>query len=1850
MTAYLSLRGSEPDFAYPADVLAKADSLIAASAKLDAASGGAQRVYALELIARSSTLIDPDSAFALPQRIRAVAEDEGYAPARALMILLEAEITNNIYRAERRKYDDVEIPDEPVSEDMSAWSGRQFKARIAALVREAAATAEADATAPIAPFASCFQGNAHSERLTPTVALLVYTRGATLMNETGDTAAASQLYEEALRHTKAPEEAYFAIRCSLLEMHEDMSADTASEDKEEDSLEPSLVKSLRALYSEYSDCEGARYVLVETAKRLHVPVSPDKGAKKAFFDDIALIDKSLAAFPTWYNNGELRLIRDRLTRPSIEVSATNMCAPGSELDISVRQNFTEKATLEIRRLPVNADSYDNNAIRNAKLIRTITLTPCGKDDFDVTSHERVNIAEAGVYLLVASTGKDDDKVARHNVCEVRAVPWIPVKLSGVDNPMAAVVNSSDGSPEKGIVIQTAKGIRAAYTTRGTTDAYGLAKLNIADRSYTNQLRLSRNGQVIDFGYMPMERTGRADALTSPAYEAVVMTSRALYHAGDTVEWAAIVSMAERGATDRTPTATAAGKRVKVVFYDANHKETDSLTATTDAYGRIHGAFRTKKDGLTGDYSIVVRPASGEGFYGSRYVAVSDFKLPTFEVKITRIERDTPAKGAVRLSGEATTYSGMAVGDAAVKVTLTATSPWWRYMGYYKTPKTLGTVDARTDGKGAFAIDVPADVLAPGKDYFMIEAQASVTAQGGETQRAERNFALGKPYALNAVVDGTAIDAAKPFKVAIEATTPNEGEKAPAFAVRWTLAKADAPEKALASGESAAGSSVSIDASGLPAGLYAVSVAPVDEALADKASGTAFTLYNTKTGAMPEGSVLFMPEGESDVRSDGSGEILVGVERDDTWVYIAVCEGGRISSTEVRRLGRGFHRLDVKASADRMVESRATVFAVRECKIYRSDVRLNLPPAEKIRLTGESLRDKTAPGRAEHWRIRFADSAGTPLEGAAVATMYNRALSAIAPLGWPGAFRAAVESASLNVGGPSARHSSATRFGRLPSEKASAAELYRFLYLNSGRMYVRGRGMLMNKMSAMSAVKAEAAPMEYEEAADLMLYDSVVTAGAADAGESGSAENEEREITFRPAEMLQAFWMPELSTDADGFVELSFTAPEAIGAWTLQAFAWNKELKSASLTHNAVSAKPVMAVPTLPRFVRQGDEVVLTATVYNNTDESLAIAAVFDIRDMAGNGTIAAKRFELPSVGAGESATVRLPVAVPANAAGLMYKITAEGAGFTDGERGLIPVLESASAVIESETFYLNADAQAPYTLTISPRENFVYTLQYCQNPVWTVVKALRGCNTEVSTAPEIASAIFSNLAAIRIVSDNPGIAAAIRAWKENPSEEALTSMLMKNEELKALVLESTPWVTAAESQSARMSALADFLDREEAEKRTDRLFARLGELKSEGGLKWGQWSEDASYGVTASVLTTFGIARSLGLTAGYDRLIDSYAVAGLRYLDLSRYVRETSDHDLMFAYLHGLYAPAVSPASSQAKALINRTLGYVVKERSKLTTVEKGYATLALKAYGKESEALATARSIEQFGVMSADQGLSFPSVEDIRGYATLIQALQATGAPTSTLDAMRQWITVRAQATDDLGAWNPDYVIASVMLTGSVWTDAAVSNAVSLDGRALDIPREESGTGYFSLRLPSGNGEAMKLSVRPNGVTPSYGSVTGVGKLPATEIKARPGRDIAVSKRVMVRRGDKWLDAATTDIEVGERVRVDLEIKAGRDMEYLTVTDERASGMEPAEQLPGYVFDGGTAFYRENRDASTNMFIAWLPKGTYHLSYEQTASTAGRISCGICTVQSQLAPELTAHSGGSLLRVKFRE
>jgi uncharacterized protein YfaS (alpha-2-macroglobulin family) len=118
----------------------------------------------------------------------------------------------------------------------------------------------------------------------------------------------------------------------------------------------------------------------------------------------------------------------------------------------------------------------------------------------------------------------------------------------------------------------------------------------------------------------------------------------------------------------------------------------------------------------------------------------------------------------------------------------------------------------------------------------------------------------------------------------------------------------------------------------------------------------------------------------------------------------------------------------------------------------------------------------------------------------------------------------------------------------------------------------------------------------------------------------------------------------------------------------------------------------------------------------------------------------------------------------------------------------------------------------------------------------------------------------------------------------------------------------------------------------------------------------------------------------------------------------------------------------------------------------------------------------------------------------------------------------------------------------------------------------------------------------------------------------------------------------------SATSFKVGDKVKVRVVIKVNKDMDYVTITDERASCFEPVDKLSGYRSEDRTWFYLETKDTQTNVFINNLSKGTHIIGYDVWVTNPGEFTSGIATIQSQYAPQMTAHSSGKMITVNLKE
>src|SRR5207245_8556957 len=91
-----------------------------------------------------------------------------------------------------------------------------------------------------------------------------------------------------------------------------------------------------------------------------------------------------------------------------------------------------------------------------------------------------------------------------------------------------------------------------------------------------------------------------------------------------------------------------------------------------------------------------------------------------------------------------------------------------------------------------------------------------------------------------------------------------------------------------------------------------------------------------------------------------------------------------------------------------------------------------------------------------------------------------------------------------------------------------------------------------------------------------------------------------QLTSRKNLNESAFFFPQLVSDSNGVVRMTFTMPEALTEWKFMGFAHDRACRSGYLEGKAVTAKDLMVQPNPPRFLREGDLVEFTVKVSNQT--------------------------------------------------------------------------------------------------------------------------------------------------------------------------------------------------------------------------------------------------------------------------------------------------------------------------------------------------------------------------------------------------------------------------------------------------------------------------------------------------------------------------------------------------------------------------------------------------------------------------------------------------------------------------
>ena len=396
------------------------------------------------------------------------------------------------------------------------------------------------------------------------------------------------------------------------------------------------------------------------------------------------------------------------------------------------------------------------------------------------------------------------------------------------------------------------------------------------------------------------------------------------------------------------------------------------------------------------------------------------------------------------------------------------------------------------------------------------------------------------------------------------------------------------------------------------------------------------------------------------------------------------------------------------------------------------------------------------------------------------------------------------------------------------------------------------------------------------------------------------------------------------------------------------------------------------------------------------------------------------------------------------------------------------------------------------------------------------------------------------------------------------------------------------------------------------------------------------------------------------------------------YKDLTKYnanVDLSKDH-LSYTQLHYLYMRSFFPDIEKGKEvqdISNYYFGQIEKYWLKRSLYAKGLMALTMHRQGKSKMANKILKSLKENAIVSEELGMYWKEntaswywyQAPIETQSLMVEVFSEIADNTETFDQLKIWLLKNKQTNSWKTTKSTADAVYALLLQGSDWlsvTDAVdvMVGSQTVNPANIDGVKAEAGTGYFKTSWNTNDikPEMAEVSLKKKGEGIAWGSLywqyfEDLDNITSTDQPAgRHGTDLKLTKTLFLKSNTTRGEVITeindnTSLNVGDLITVRIELRSDRDLEFIHLKDMRAAGLEPVNVISSYKWQEGLGYYEATKDAATNFFIDFLPKGVYVFEYDLRVNNSGNMSNGITTIQSMYAPEFSSHSKGIRINIK---
>lgn len=1649
----------------------------------------------------------------------------------------------------------------------------------------------------------------------------------------------------------------------------------------------------------------------------------------------AICEEAIAKFPKSQGAKNCQSLIKRIEEPQIEMELNQVQLPNEAIPavleyknathpyykiVNVKEKDLEKLSdldkkdllKELHKKPVVAEQQlslpaETDYRRHSTLIALPAL-PKGiyylmaTTEEGITEHDKVLLIKFQVSSLGFITDQKDDRMT------VVAVDRKTGKtVEGVTVELYRREWNYKSREYKTIIIATVKSDRngKAELTKQTDHSFGI-NLRKGDDNLlsTNYFRL----------YQP-------DKNDKEIYNTTFFTDRAIYRPGQTLYFQGIV--VRKKGDDQ---ALVSGFNEKVSFCDANWQEISSVQFTADEYGSFSGSFVIPTDRLNGVFHL-------NASRGSTIIRVEEYKRPTFEVNFEKPKEQYKLNQDVTVRGDVKAYAGFGLDNVeySYRVIRKTSFPWRCWWWWYPTVEdeqiTYGK--ARTDESGKFAVTFnlkPSQSIAPEKQpVFTYEIEVTATSKQGETH--------ADTYSIRAGYNEVSISTNLPSLIEkseigkYEISVQNMSWQPAKSRVKRTIYRYDNPERinyfeVMNSGQNldrqilndeeltrlfpefsfydkknktlVQEDEILVDdkakfyeGKALEPGKYVVELTSLDDPMAKNSEQ--FTVFEKDSKKLPFTTMEWSSSNKSGALPGEEIQLSLGSAAKDVDIWVQLLHGDEI-------------RLDKKITVSNSVQTLSYMvteqdrgglnwrYAFVKENSFNTDYFGISVPFDNYDLDVKlaTMRDKLSPGAEETWEVTVRDYKGKPLEAALLAGMYDASLDEFERNHWW--FYMKPSSVYGNSFGTDGHRfvSSSTALDyfyfvelfnfSLPSD----APFFDFGYGFRRRMYKSfGAGNVMYEEMAMldRAVPMSIAKESVADAVDDSEEMEEITKQELPT-ELSSQSKEPAEPALRENFNETAFFFPQLRTNTDGSATFSFTMPDALTRWRLMLLAYTKDRKTGKNEYTFTSSKPVMIMADMPRYMYDNDTLWFVANVINTGDEAVTPKAkleIFDAATMKPLNLLASNALiPMEQIMPGRSKEVRWKVAAQYDLSLLAFRFTAYAGEFSDAEQHLLPML--SSEIFMTQTLPITVKTETEQTFDFeaianpdSNERDYSLTLNFSTNPVWYAVQALPYlANINTDRAETAFYVFYANTLSSYIADNIPNLLNYIKKWQiETP--DALLSQLEKDQDLKAIMLQETPWVLEAKSESEQRSRIATLFEVNTMRgQQTRALDLLVQKQKYNGGWPWVDGMPESPY-ITTYILSGFGKLQKMGAWSSLSKADQNKAQSicdkAVRFLEYD--VAETYRN--MKKYSKGKDWPIGSGTLNELYALSffteqNSDKGFATAKKYYLNSLDKEWASfnfnqrskgaLVLYRNGNEKTAKLMIQSFKECAQKNEQIGMYWPkkyfSFEShIATHANIMTAFAEIDQDQAMLDQLRVWLLTQKQTNKWENSASTADALYALLMRGSDWFAEGKDVTLRFGNTPVNTEGGVAGTGFIQRRWNANEvtQEMRQLTVNNPTNHLVWGGLFRQYFVPIDEVRSDES-GFTIKRELFVEtvtdKGKLLVPVEKQALKVGDKLTVKITFTNQQDMSFVFVKDLRAAGFEPIEQISRYEYNDRMSYYQSNTDTDMEFFIERLPKGTHQLEYSMFVTKEGHLNNGYALIQCQYAPEFSAYSDGMRIKV----